>query len=372
MKIGFDAKRAFRNSRGLGNYSRDTIRILSGLNREDTFVLYTPNDITVTSFEYNQANSKVVMPKGLWNVSKSLWRTMGMARDCKREGIDVFHGLSHELPMGIEQTGIRTVVTMHDLIFMKQPELYPMIDRSLYKWKYVNSCRRADKVIAISEQTAEDLVRLLGIDERKITIIYQGCNPLFHLRADEVRREEVKRKYHLPERYVLNVGAVEERKNQLGIVRAMEGMNERLVIVGRETPYQRTLEAYIEEKHLRGKVQVLNGVSMEDLPVLYQMAEVFVYPSYLEGFGIPIVEALTSGVPVIATDDGCFREAGGPDQLYVKPRDTAQLQDAISEVLRNTDERETMRKNGEKHAERFADEHISESIMNVYRQALNE
>ena len=137
MNIGIDAKRAYCNYRGLGNYSRDTIRILTNYFPEEKFYLFTPQirDIIVSAL---QSNSTVIRPQGLYSHSpfSSLWRTSSICKDIKHAEIDLYHGLSHELPYGIRKTGAKTVVTMHDVIFLKNPELFPFFDRHLFKKKY--------------------------------------------------------------------------------------------------------------------------------------------------------------------------------------------------------------------------------------------
>ena len=151
MRIGYDAKRAFNNHRGLGNYSRDTIRIVASHFPDLQMDLFTPKTDSSIRFDCPK-NATIIQPKH--DFMTSLWRTFGITKEAERRHLDLYHGLSHELPVGIEKTRIPTVLTMHDLIFIRHPELYPFIDRKLYKTKYLRSCRVADRIIAVSQRFA--------------------------------------------------------------------------------------------------------------------------------------------------------------------------------------------------------------------------
>ena len=368
MRIGFDAKRAFNNHRGLGNYSRDTIRIMSSSFPENQHFLYTPKIDKSISFDC-PVNAQIILPSNKIDRSLSaLWRSFGMVSEIKKENIDVFHGLSHELPWGIEKTKARSIVTMHDLIFIKQPELYPAFDREMYKLKYFHSCKIADKVIAISEQTKQDLVEFANINESKIQVIYQGCSPIFQHKCTEERKQHVRLKYNLPVNFMLNVGAVERRKNQILILKAMKANNIDipLVIIGKETEYAKTLHDFIKANHLEKKVLMLHNVDFLDFPTIYQSASLFIYPSLSEGFGIPIIEALHSNVPVITSNETCLRESGGAGSRYVSLNDETDLANAIDEILRNQALQQQMIGKGKEHVKKFSDATIAKSLMDIY------
>lgn len=368
MKIGIDAKRAFNNYRGLGNYSRDTIRILSNYLPDNQYFLFTPS--VKPSFDCNYGdNCELRLPtKFFQKWLHPLWRTFSITSEIKKLDLDIYHGLSHELPSGIERTKVRSVVTMHDLIFLKFPQLYPFIDRTLYKMKYLRSCRVADEVVAISEQTKNDLIELANTEEKKITVIYQGCNPMFRQAVPEEDKEEIRQKYKLPENYVLNVGALEERKNQKLILQAMQSskLDFPVVIVGRETEYAQKLRDYIRQNQLESRVLLLSDVPVSDIVAIYQMASLFVYPSLFEGFGIPIVEAMQSGLPVIAASGSCMEESGGKGSLYVSPHNAEELAEKIDLVLGNENQRERMLQLNKVHLQMFTDETIAQKLNDVY------
>lgn len=368
MKIGFDAKRAFNNRRGLGNYSRSVIRILGTLYPENLYLLYTPRTDPSINFRM-PASAHVVTPQSAcWRRMPALWRTFAVSKEAVRANADVFHGLSHELPLGIERTAVKSIVTMHDLIFLKYPELYPGVDRQLYRLKYLHSCRIADAIVAVSEQTKRDLLDLAGIPEEKISVIYQGCDPLFYVKKSSEEIDIVRQKFHLPSQYILNVGAIEERKNQKLLIEAaaQAHIDMPIVIAGVETRYADTLRSIIHHHRFEHRVIILSAISSDELACLYQAATLFVYPSLFEGFGIPIIEALASGVPVIAATGSCLEESGGPGSVYVSPSNAAELAVQLERVLGDQTLQERMKTLGKEHLTLFSDKTIADSLMGLY------
>lgn len=369
MRIGYDAKRAFCNHRGLGNYSRETIRIVASHFPDAQLDLFTPKIDSSIHFDCPQ-NATIIQPKS--TVLHSLWRTFGITKETDKQHLDLYHGLSHELPYGIEKARIPTVVTMHDLIFVRHPELYPFIDRKLYETKYLRSCRVANRIIAVSQQTKNDLMDLWHIDGEKISVVYQGCHPIFCTQVSENEKNSIRKKYHLPETFLLNVGAIEQRKNQLLVLKALIAGNIDfpLVIAGRKTDYLAELQQFINQNQLQDRVFILPNVAFSDLPALYQSASVFIYPSQYEGFGIPIVEALQSGVPVIAATGSCLEESGGPSSRYVSPKDEAELAEQIRLVLHNNELRTNMIEKSKDYAQQFSDAAIAQHLMQIYTELI--
>jgi glycosyltransferase involved in cell wall biosynthesis len=371
MRIGFDAKRAFLNASGLGNYSRNMIGYLTNQFPDNEYLLFTPK--TSDRFDFVEDSAvRTILPQTTFHKTfPSYWRT-NLTSELLKHNLDIFHGLSNEIPFNIQQSPVKSVVTIHDLIFLRFPKLYKRIDRNIYEKKFRYACGNADKIIAISEQTKRDIIDFFGTDERKISVVYQGCNPVFYQKSGTEELEKIRKKFNLPERYILSVGTIEERKNTLQIVKALHKhhIDIPLVLAGRLTPYADKIKTYIRENQMENQVLLLHEVETAELPALYQMSEIFVYPSIFEGFGIPIIEALNSGVPVITSRDGCFSEAGGPDSLYVNPENTDDLAEAITRIISDTNLKENMIKKGYEYALNFREEKIAEDLMVVYKLVL--
>jgi glycosyltransferase involved in cell wall biosynthesis len=226
-------------------------------------------------------------------------------------------------------------------------------------------------VIAISEQTKKDIISYLHIDANKIRVVYQGCQDVFKRKYSDSEKKQVTEKFNLPETFVLNVGTIEERKNALTIVKAIKNLDVHLVLIGKQTDYTQKIHQFISENKLENRVHFLKGLSSEELAITYQLATVFVYPSIFEGFGIPIIEALYSKTPVITNKNGVFKEAAGPNSLYIEPFDTEDLTVKITEVLTNESLANKMKAEGYNFAQKFNDDIIASNIMNCYQQVLS-
>jgi glycosyltransferase involved in cell wall biosynthesis len=373
MNIGFDAKRVFHNATGLGNYARDVLRILHHHRPEHVYFAYTPRPGRLRFDAIAQGERfRVRGPRGLLGRAlPALWRTRGIVPDLRADGIRLFHGLSNELPLGIERSGVASAVTIHDLIFERFPELYPPIDRRIYAAKARSAAARAGVVVAISEQTKRDLVERYAVPEARVRVVYPTCHEAFRSPVPEERLRVVRARWQLPETFLLAVGTLERRKNLLLVLQALEKLPDvPLVAVGRATPYAEELHAFARAHGLGGRVRLLSDVTTPDLAAMYRLATVAVYPSLFEGFGLPIVEALFSGTPVVTTRGGCFGEAGGPGSAYVDPRDPEELRGVLAALLGDPARRAAMREAGLRYAERFSDETIAGGLFEAYEAAL--
>lgn len=372
MNIGFEAKRIFHNKTGLGNYSRDLVRILSHFFPDNTYFLYNPRPSGKALYRPNNSNVFEKHPSGFINRTfHNLWRQKRIIKDLRKDQLSLFHGLSGELPSGLKRSGIKSIVTVHDLIFLKFPQFYSFFDRKIHTYKFRKATENADMVIAISEQTRQDIITYFGIPGSKIRVIYQGCQDVFRQKYSTEQKEEVRKKFKLPSRFILNVGTIEIRKNILAAVKAIREIDTHLVIIGSHTKYSREIFAYLKDNRMENKVTFLKGVSSEELAVLYQAAELFIYPSLYEGFGIPIIEALFSGTPVITSTGSCFPEAGGPGSVYINPHDPETIQFHIHRLLNDPGERARIAAEGRLYARQFADAHIAGNIMNLYKEVIN-
>ena len=373
MIIGYDAKRAFLNNTGLGNYSRWLIKAVATFYPEEQYKLYTPKTKDNQHLELlsKLPNTDTIEPKD--KLLSSWWRTKGIVKDLQKDGVQLYHGLSHELPLGIVQSGVKSVLTVHDLIFMRYPQYYGWINRTIYETKLKYACKAADKIVAISQKTKDDLADLLQVDPNKIDVIYQGCDKAFTLNQSDAQKALVRKKYQLPKRYLLTVGTIEERKNLLLLVKALlhTKTSVPLIVVGKPTKYLEQVKHFIQANDLNSRVTFLHDVSFAELPSIYQLATIFVYPSRYEGFGIPVLEALNSGVPVIAAMGSCLEEAGGPNSLYVNPDDDKDLAKKINKVWNTPALRQQMIEKGFEYAHNFDDEKLAAQLMALYQNMLH-
>ena len=370
--IGFDAKRIVRNGTGLGSYARTLVNALSE-NEHLQLNLYAPDKgrDDLRQQIVNREKVKFVYPEGLhFRFQRDLWRTKGVVKQLKEDGVQLYHGLSGELPAGLKAAGIPGVVTIHDLIFLRHPEYYHWWDVEIYRRKFKSTLKEASRIIAISECTKRDILYYGDFPEDKIDVIYQGCSNRFRKSVSEADKNRVKAKYNLSDNFILNVGSIEARKNVLLAVKALGCLLDsfRMVIVGRHTKYTDEVIAYVKKNGLEDRVQILHGIPDDDLPVIYHLAKVFVYPSRYEGFGIPIIEAIQTGLPVVACTGSCLEEAGGPDCLYVSPDDVEGMANAIKQAIAEKDVRVPR---AQEYIKRFENSNLAAQVIEEYEKTIN-
>ena len=370
MNIGFDAKRAFHNGSGLGNYSRNLLRSLAVYHPEDHYHLYDQSPSEARFFDANSGGSSFLVhaPVGFGRSFKGLWRSFGITESLNTDGIDIYHGLSNELPFNINRFRGKKVVTVHDLIFIRYPALYAGFDRAFYHAKVNQACSDADVVVAISEQTKKDLMEYMDVPASKIRVVYQSCDASFFSQSDEETKERVRLHHNLPDTFLLYVGTIEERKNLMLIMDALaRGIDIPLVVVGKKKAYYQQVIQRVQALGLETRVVFLDAVSDADLPSIFQMAHAFIYPSRFEGFGIPIIEALASKTPVITTFGGVFPEAGGPSSLYIHPDRPLELVEAVRRLSSDSSFRAETIAEGAAYVERFRPEHTSAVMHALYK-----
>ena len=332
IKIGLDAKRIVRNGTGLGSYGRTLANDLAGIDGLD-LMLYAPDKgrDSLRNQVAERENLHFCYPNGLYQTAlgKAFWRSKGIISQMQHDGIQVYHGLSGELPVGIRKSGIKSVVTIHDLIFMRHPEYYHSVDVKIYTRKFRQTLQEADRIVAISECTKRDICELGGIEPERVDIIYQSCARRFSDSPENRQLWQVRDKYGLADRYILNVGSIEQRKNVLLAVKALNRLPEdvSLVIVGRHTSYADEILQYV-------------------------------------------IEAIRLGLPVVACTGSCLEEAGGPDSLYVDPDDDEAMAHAISQVLFGVEGRQRRIELSQEYVKRFENTGAAQRFADLYREML--
>lgn len=380
MNIGFDAKRAFHNGTGLGHYSRTLIHSLSAFHPDHQYYLFNPKPGEL--FQLKGENLHEVLPTGVFSkLFRSAWRSSWVKKDLKRLKIDLYHGLSHEIPIGIKKTGIKSVVTIHDLIHERYPEQYNAIDVKIYTKKFRYACDQADKIIAISEQTRRDIIEFYKTPEDKITVCYQSCNPAFGKIVSEEEKAAVKKAFELPDQFFLYVGSIIERKNLLNVCKALfllrEDLDIPLVVIGEGGKYKQQVKDFVFQNGLEKKVIFLSENekakaspafrSAAIFPAIYQSAVAMIYPSLFEGFGIPVLEALWSRLPVITSNISCLPEAGGDGAYYVNPVISEEIAEGMKRIFEDKNLADSLREKGWQHAQHFTQQKCADAVMEVYK-----
>ena len=383
MNIGYDGKRAYQNKTGLGNYIRSLIAILTQHYPQHNYTLFAPKQTTLFDASAFK-NVHTVFPETFTGKQfPGWWRRRGVVKAIAGSDVDIYHGVSNELPVHIERTGVKTVVTVHDIIFERFPKTYHFDERYVHRHKIKQACKTADAVIAISKQTKADLVNFYQVPENKIFISYQSCNPVFQQTISAEYKAIVKKRYHLPNQYFLFVSSIAPRKNLVLICKAMillkDKMDIPLVVIGDGKKEKKEVKKLMQENGMGNRLILMNEmlVSKEaafttaaDFPAIYQQALALVYPSIFEGFGAPLLEALWSGLPVISSNTSSLPEVAGDAALYFSPDNAEELAHQMLQVAGNSGVAINLRNKGFEQAQHFTTQKYADSIMHVYQQII--
>lgn len=359
MKIGFDAKRMFNNQTGLGEYARN---LVAGMEKTDNeLYLFSPK------VKINSAHTSKLITS-----SKPLWRSFFVKKDIQKLKLDVFHGLSNELPLSFKPNeSFAKVVSIHDLIFEYYPHEYGSIDRIIYRAKVRHACKVADKVIAISHQTKQDLVNLYQVPEQKIEVVYQSVQSRSELFTNEEKKSCLA-ELHIKKPFLLHLASIRYRKNQINLLKAFENIKVefpelQLIFIGKGSgSYYKKLLSLIKQSAFKADVKLIDYVDEQQKRILYQCASAVCYPSLMEGFGLPIIEALNEKALVLTSALGAMKEAGGRHVLYFQPEQIADISEKLQGALNNAALKQELLENVADHLCRFEEKRATKSYIHIY------
>lgn len=304
-------------------------------------------------------------------IQRIVWEQLFWARQARRRQVDLFHSMAFVLPIGLSQPGI---VTVYDLSFMHYPEAYPRFRRLYLQSQTARSARAARRVIAISESGRQDIHRFFQVPLDAIDVVYPGLSPYFSPPArDDVT--SYKKRASLPDRFILHVGTLQPRKNLLTLIDAFHRIRRpdlHLVLAGGKGWFYDQIFALVERLGLENQVHFTGYVDDRELPLLYAASDLFVFPSYYEGFGMPIVEAMACGVPVIASNASAMPEAIGEAGLMFEADRAEALADSMVAVLENPAQMAKMREAGHMQARKFSWKTSGTETASIYKTVLAE
>ena len=374
MRIGLEGRVLTPRIGGIGRYALRLIEALTTLSSEEC------SDLELVVFTAPQTDRALleglkvkVCERFRWSKSTLLRSSILLTVGALLDPIDLFHGLEPSgYPFLYKTT--RSVVTIHDVTPVILPWAFPTRHRWIMGTAFAGARRQADAVIVPSVATAEDVAHYLRIDRGRIAVIPMGCDPRFHPNIHPIRAAAVRQRYTLPEHYALFVGTVEPRKNLGVLLRAFAHfraqwpqIDVQLVVAGGQGWGREPLGEIIDALKIRDQVLWTGFVADEDLPDLYRGAAMFVYPSLYEGFGLPILEAMACGVPVITSNRSSLPEIAGNAALLVDPTQPDALAAAMSDVMNDKALHEEMRSNGIARAKDFTWETVARKTLAVYR-----
>lgn len=372
MRIGIDATALPLQPVGAGIYMINLVRALAAVNERDELVIFThPAGRKQMAVQESKRFRWAVVPdKSI--PRRLLWEQIGLPRLVGKMRLDLLHSLHYTRPWRLP---CRSVVTFHDMTFFLYPQLHTRSKQAFFPLTIRASARSADAIIAVSESTRADSIRLLGIPGEKIIATPLGVDPAFRPIRDLESLDVVRQRYNLPDRFILYVGLVEPRKNLSGLIRAYRsalegGIAHRLVVVGRfGWSYQQVLDE-IEALGLQERVQFTGYIPQADLPIVYNLASLFVYPTLYEGFGLPALEAMACGTPVVTSNVASLPEIIGEAGVLIPPGDQQALSQALQDVLSDPGLQTHLAIKGPQQASQFTWERTARQTLQVYRQVL--
>ena len=377
MKVGIDIRALNpRNPTGVGRYIHSVLRHLIELDGKNVFHLYYPLRINSSTWIRKNLGSSYVTHMG-WipeclsaEKFNSLWLRWYLPSRIKKDEIDVFHGPSFFLP---EENSAKRVVTIHDLSPVLFPELYEGISSNAIVGSTKRAIEQADLILADSEHTRKDIIEMYGVSPAAVRTIYLGLDERYWGIVRNEYVEAVKRKYDLPESFIFHVGSYHPRKNTDAILKALRILksrrkNVKLVLSGKRTRYLEHIKEMVCDLHLEHAVVFLGYLSDGEIHALYSAARVMVYPSLYEGFCLPIVEAMASGLPCVVANRACMPEIAGGAAIAVDPDEPEDIADAVVTVMEKDEVREKMIASGYERAKRFSWRETASQTLAAYNK----
>jgi len=375
--VGIDGRSLVVQPTGVGRYVRNLVRAMAGKDPSIALRLYLPAEPEGETLDPSVESVLLAPPLGalaprLDNVFS--WNHLRLPAHLLRRRVDLLHSPFYTLPA---LCPCPAVVTIHDITFDLHPEWFTAKARLAFSGFAASSARKARHVLTVSECSRRDIIERYGIPPARVTAVPLAPDPVFAPVADAERLAAVRRRYDLGEEYVLHVGSITPRRN---VERLLDAFGQvltraphlRLALAGRVEAPSGPLEPGIASRGLSGSVRGIGYVAPSDLPALYAGAAVVVYPSLYEGFGLPVLEAMASGVPVLASATSCFPEVAGGAALLVDPEDTGAIAAGLWSLLSEMPLREALIRKGLARAAEFTWERAARGTLEVYRAALGE
>jgi len=373
MNIGIDATSIPKDKTGVGVYLINLIEEISKLDYNNKYYIFVQNDdidefrVDNDNFTIVSINSKIYRK----TFFRLFWEQFELPLKLKQLNIDVLHSPHYTTPLF---TKIKKIVTFHDMTFYITPEVHTFFKRTLFKLYMLVSSKFADKILTVSKSTSNDVQNILNVKPEKITVTYNAKSYIYRPIDDSSKIETVKNKYNISNKYILFVGTLEPRKNIKNLIMAFNKYKKnnkskiKLVIVGKKGWMYEEIFEIVKTKKLENEVIFTGFVDLEDLPFLYNGAEAFIYPSIYEGFGIPVLEAMSCGTPVVTSNISSMPEIIGDAGLTINPKDSNELFQAIKTLLINKDLRKKYGKKGLERSRKFTWKNCAKITLATYEE----
>lgn len=377
MKIGIEAQRIFRKKKhGMDMVALELIRNLQSIDTENEYLIFVKPDVDDTVIK-ESANFKIVKLEGGFY---PIWEQIALPRAAKNSGCELLHCTSNTAPIF---TSIPLVVTLHDIIYMESSYLKILRGTGTLYQKFGNVYRKifvpkivkkSKKIITVSHFEKNRIGQFFGMgNDPRLEAVYNGVSEHFKPVTDQMELKRVKEKYHLPDRYFFFLGNTDPKKNTKGTLKAYSdflkqtGSDIKLVMLDYDRPELEKLLDEIGNKNLINKILLTGYVVNTDLPAIYCQSDLFLYPSLRESFGIPMLEAMGCGVPVITSNTSSMPEVAGDGALIIDPFKPEEITTAMVNILSDNELKSDLIRKGLVQAAKFSWKAMAENVLKIYQ-----
>jgi glycosyltransferase involved in cell wall biosynthesis len=372
MKIAIDIRTVLPTRSGVGNYVLHLVENLLLEDRESAyFFLSRPENLFCLNSSHPRVRSLLTIFSHENHPFGDLWEHFILPLRLKKKAIDVFHGPASLIPF--RKVGFRVVVTIHDLVAFLFPHTIPIKYGAYMRYILKHAVRQADKIISVSYHTRDDLIRILDVPPEKIVVIHEAPTPLFRPIEKEEAQAQLRDRYGLTKKYLYHLGNIEPRKNLIVLLQAFAQVcreikeDYALVLSGQPGWLTQSLQRFLQDYPQKDRILFTGYVPRSDLPLFMNGAELFVFPSLYEGFGLPVLEAMSCGTPVISSNCSSIPEIVEDAGLLIDPSDPRDLAEHIIYLLKNPEERERLSERGLQQAALFTWRETARKTLDVYR-----
>ncbi|MCP4264284.1 MAG: glycosyltransferase [Candidatus Brocadiaceae bacterium] len=370
FRIGMNVSKSFDVKTGVGRYTLNLCKSILRADSKNEYFLYSSDQTDgVCRSDMKRVHDRKTGIIFRNNLLRILWEQIALPFFSVSDKLDLYHFTDHALSLLLRTHP--TIITVHDIAFIRFPHLFNKSRQVYKKYIFEKSIKKADFIVVPSYSTKKDILHYYRIEEKKIRVVYNGIESRFRPIGNV---EEYRRKNNLPSKMILNVGTLEPRKNIVALIKAFEKLRERglndysLVIAGGKGWLYKQILEEIKNNEVSQSILYLDVVKDEDLPVLYNCADIFVYPSLYEGFGLPPLEAMACGVPVITSDTSSLPEVVGDAGIMINPTDVNSLCDSIYNLLNDRELRNRMRVRGLERSKLFSWEKAAKDMLGIYNE----
>ncbi|MEK6921881.1 MAG: glycosyltransferase [Nanoarchaeota archaeon] len=379
LTIGINARYLQRSLSGIERYSIELISSLNTINTKNDYLLFLNKDAPLPKLPQNDHCKSIISAfPTKQRFLRLLWEHVYLFYEIKKYNVSVFHGPAFFVPI-LKPKNCKYVITVHDITFVKYPQAFTLGTRLYYTLLFPRSLHLADAIITDSESTKKDIIQEYKINSDKIHTIYLGVSDGFLKKYTNQKVEEIKKKYRLSDKFFLFTGVLSPRKNIHTTLEAFHYLKKeeeykdyKFLIIGRKGWLYRDIFTKVAQLHLEDAVSFIEYVSEEELPLFYTLAEIYLFPSLYEGFGLPILEAMASGCPVITSNVSSMPEVASDAALLINPTSVEELIAAIKQITTNKQLRANLQKKGYEQVKKFSWKKTAEQTAAIYELVLKQ